>query len=185
MKHYVQIAVLIFACIFSLWIFREHFEEVDIDAKTKEFEQQITTMDAENERLEADIATMNEKIPELEKALKTSEEQIGPAKEQYETKMMQAKANEISNLDKQNADCVDKMPALVEEKTEIDEKIMKVKPMIENLEKEIKDLKAKQALLQLEEEKVKAEYLFWYSTHETLLKQEADTRVKMIKCTAR
>lgn len=181
---YVQIAVLVFACVFSLWILRETFE-VDIGAKIKEFEQQIASMDIENERLEAEIATMQEKVPEYKRSLKTAEDQLGPAKENYDSKLMQKKAEEVSSLDKKNADCVETLPPLVEEKTELDTKITKIRPIIENLIKDRDTLKEQRDKLKLEEEKLKSEYLILFNEDEVWEKINADINFRSIKCNAK
>lgn len=184
MKHFVQIAVLIFACIFSLWIFREHFE-VDIAAKTKEIEQQIANMDTENEKLEGEAAQMKENIPGFQQSLKTSEDQLGPAKSNYESKMTEKKSGEVSDLDKKHGDCVQKMPTLVEEKNEADVKIAKIRPIIEALQAEVDKLKQQRDLLKMEEEKLKKEYLVLYNEDEELEKVAADFKMKLIKCMSR
>lgn len=182
MKHFVQIAVLVFACVFSLWIFREHFEQVNIEAKTKEIEQQIQSMDIENEKLEAETAAMQEKIPEFQKSLATAEEQLGPAKDNYNSKIAQASSNKLVDLDKQLAACLDKLPALIEEKTELEPKIAKVKNAIEVLMTEILKLRSERDLLKIEEDRLKKELLVLIDEDETLEKINANVNMKLIKC---
>lgn len=184
MKHFLQLAILVFACVFSLHIMREHFQ-VDIAGKIKEFEQQIESMDIENEQLETEMKQMQEKLPDHRRSLNMAEQQLGPAKEGYKAKLGQKKSEEINNIGKRLTDCNDKATSLIQEKTDLEAKVRTVREDVDRLLKEIPPLKENRDLLKIQEDKFKKEYLLLVDEDEVLEKKDAEINMKLIKCNAR